>query len=106
MRSYLKGENDPSRESLVRIAAACGVSLEWLAAGRGEMLPGQMPSAVPGRPPTTFGTLNIDRMAEALEKALQLYADRGGRPRETRHLVQIMLLLYDELTGEDGQESR
>ncbi|HCF58081.1 MAG TPA: hypothetical protein DFS52_08825 [Myxococcales bacterium] len=37
---YMAGRSDPSRERLVKIADASGVSLEWLAAGRGSMLPG------------------------------------------------------------------
>lgn len=34
LNNYLRLVNDPSAASLVKIAAACGVSLEWLATGK------------------------------------------------------------------------
>ena len=37
VRSWLLGENDPSRANLVRIAQAYGCSVGWLAAGEGPM---------------------------------------------------------------------
>lgn len=37
IRSYLKAEKQPGMERLVRIADAAGVSIEWLATGRGPM---------------------------------------------------------------------
>ncbi|MCA1979833.1 MAG: helix-turn-helix domain-containing protein [Thiobacillus sp.] len=37
IRSYLKAEKQPGMERLIRIADAAGVSLEWLATGRGPM---------------------------------------------------------------------
>ena len=44
---YMRGESDPSRERLVALADAAGVSVEWLAAGRGPMRVGGTPSAQP-----------------------------------------------------------
>lgn len=35
LRSYLSGSSDPSRERVVRMADVGGVSVEWLASGRG-----------------------------------------------------------------------
>ncbi|MDM7462925.1 MAG: helix-turn-helix domain-containing protein [Tepidimonas taiwanensis] len=37
IRSYLKAEKQPGMDRLIRIADAAGVSLEWLATGRGPM---------------------------------------------------------------------
>ena len=34
---YLSGKSDPSRERLVKLADAAGVSIRWLATGEGEM---------------------------------------------------------------------
>ncbi len=36
--AYMSGETDPKRADLLKLASAGDVSLEWLAAGRGEML--------------------------------------------------------------------
>lgn len=37
--NYLAGRSEPSVSGLVQLAAAAGVSLEWLATGKGEMRP-------------------------------------------------------------------
>lgn len=37
IRSYLKADKQPGMERLIRIADTAGVSLEWLATGRGPM---------------------------------------------------------------------
>ncbi|HHT7762484.1 LexA family transcriptional regulator [Pasteurella multocida] len=37
---WVKGEADPSRTNLIKIAEVTGVSLQWLATGEGEMLKG------------------------------------------------------------------
>lgn len=42
---YRNGESDPSRQRLIRMADAGGVSVEWLATGRGAMVGA---SATPG----------------------------------------------------------
>jgi len=34
---YLSGKSDPSRERLVKLADAAGISIRWLATGEGEM---------------------------------------------------------------------
>lgn len=51
IRSYLKADKQPAMERLIRIADAAGVSLEWLATGRGQKArkpaPEQDFSAVP-----------------------------------------------------------
>jgi len=38
-KKWLNAEGYPSMESMIMIAKACDVSLEWLATGRGEMCP-------------------------------------------------------------------
>src|SRR5271156_3883018 len=35
---YLSGKSDPSRQRLVKLADAAGISIRWLATGEGEML--------------------------------------------------------------------
>ena len=41
INSYIKGDSDPSRERLISMADAAGVSLFWFATGEGEIQPGQ-----------------------------------------------------------------
>jgi len=44
---WRKGEADPSRSNLVKLADAAGVRIEWLAAGRGDMLVSASPLGHP-----------------------------------------------------------
>jgi len=38
---YLRGEASPGFEAMARLCSAAGVSMEWLASGKGQMRPGQ-----------------------------------------------------------------
>lgn len=49
---YLAGESDPSRERLIAMAEAVGVSVEWLATGRGAMRGGDLPEPTAPKPRT------------------------------------------------------
>lgn len=40
LQRYIRGENEPSTSIMARFADAAGVSIEWLASGRGEMMAG------------------------------------------------------------------
>ena len=42
IRTYLYNGMCPRADKLVRIAAACGVSVDWLATGRGERTPSKL----------------------------------------------------------------
>ena len=71
LQSWLKG-SEPSRDKLIRIAKATGVSISWLVAGLGEMrphrppqgykLPGAEPPLVPQ--PIAFSERYFDFLAE------------------------------------------
>jgi hypothetical protein len=115
LRRLLNGQ-DAKRGVLVAIADACGVSLEWLATGRGEMVPSvtmamRTPDGAPAghvavrqrvpeeAPPVRpalplFGSLDMDRMASCLESAFKLLQDRGAEV-SWRRIVQIAAVLYD-----------
>lgn len=96
LRNYLAGR--PLRvPALTALSGAAGVSIEWLATGRGPMRPGAQAPVPPSEPSNLFGTLDIDRMARAMEKAFDLFAERGHRP-SMRRLAQVVLLLYDDFT--------
>lgn len=90
-----------------QLAAATGVSLEWLASGEGPMRPGEAPAGTtpelakpretaPASPVLLFPTVNMDRLADALAGAQAVFAKAGKQP-DPRALAQVMCLLYDEL---------
>jgi len=121
--SYLLGGQEAKQRQLVALADACGVSLEWLATGRGEMVSsvtvtmrtpdgttsgrvlirpsapepppaGQSVAAATRRKNTLFGTLDMTRMGNALKAAAQAFQDRGVQP-SWRRLIQVAAILYD-----------
>lgn len=108
LNRYMAGR-DMKASALVALADACNVSLEWLGTGRAPMRPGEPPPephATRASRPTSsnlFGTLDIDRMARAIEKALELFAERGHRP-SMRRLAQVVLLLYDDFVDPAQQD--
>lgn len=99
--------------NLRQLADATGVTVEWLATGRGPMRAGeppQGPAPEPANPQETappgplhlFPTVNMDRLAAAFGTARTLLAQRGHHQPDPLHLVRIMTLIYDELT--DAEE--
>lgn len=110
LSSYLGG-GEMKLSAAIALAEVCNVSLEWLATGQGPMRSGELPPELKAtraeRPVSSnlFGTLDIDRMARALEKALELFAERGHRP-SMRRLAQVVLLLYDDFVDPAQQDRR
>jgi hypothetical protein len=88
-------------ETAVIVADACGISLEWLIAGRGPMVAGQ-PEAIEtpqnsavSPPPTPFASIDVDQLAAAMQAAAAAFKARGKAPT-MRQLAQVTLLLYDD----------
>ena len=106
LNGYLAGR-DLKATSLVALSRACGVNVDWLATGEGPMsgLPPSAPIASEkpqnSAPRTAFSSINVDRMAAALQAAQTMFADAGGKPT-MRELVQVMLLTYDTLSKESS----
>ncbi len=104
---YLTG-HEMRRSALVSLAEACGVSIEWLATGRGSMRPTDRPDVARpeklGRPAflELFGTVDMDRMGRALEAAIKAFTERGIPP-DWRRLAQVAMLLYDSQIDPDNQ---
>lgn len=75
LKKWLSGESDPAWSNIVAAAAACGVSLDWLATGEGEMRPAETASAqiivAEGLDDETFG--------ELYAAIARLYRERGVR---------------------------
>lgn len=101
--TYMKGA-DIQVSTLFALAEATGVTLEWLATGRGPMRPGEAPPppepppAPPAKPAPLFSSVNMDRLADAYAAARQLLAARGIAEPRAIDLVRIMSTIYDELT--------
>jgi hypothetical protein len=99
----MTGLNDMKRQTIVALADACGVTIEWLAAGRGPMRPSDSHPAPP--PPEhdrgLFASVHVDKLAGCFEGAQNVFAARGIKV-EPRRLVQVALLLYDAMDAPDA----
>ncbi len=102
--TYTRG-GEMKLSNLRQLADATGVTVEWLATGRGPMRPGEAPPPPPEPPPSPpakpaplFSSVNMDRLADAYAAARQLLAARGIAEPRAIDLVRIMSTIYDELT--------
>lgn len=111
LNSYLRGV-EMKVGALVRLAAATGVRLEWLATGTGPMRAGEglmRVGAQLGEPPQEAGSLggawqaNPDRLGRAYQQAVESLVLLPGQRPDPRRVMQITMLLYDHLTeAEEG----
>lgn len=97
-------------QSLAAIADACGVSIEWLATGRGTMARHEVaPPSQPAAPrplaqlPDLFSIVNVDKMVGCLEAAMHDMPPKFGK-LPMRKVVQVALVLYDALTAQEAEE--
>ena len=77
---YRAGESDPSRQRLIALAKAVGVTLEWLATGKGPMRPndGATLAAAPTVSAETVAPSTDARlMGRLTEKILLIYKEMG-----------------------------
>ena len=83
MHSYVFAQNDPTRWSLLRIAKACGVSVEWLACGAGEAPEPPKPISLPSP--------DFEGHVEALIPSIRpvLAAIEAGEPVELWMLYRL-----------------
>jgi transcriptional regulator with XRE-family HTH domain len=109
IRLYEKEEQEPRLSVLVKLAAACGVGLDWLARGEGPMLYPVVGSttaeghAVERGPVVLFKSMDIERAVLALQMADAAFAQRQANPT-ARERVQVMALLYDQLTQQEEKQ--
>ena len=111
---YTRG-GEMKLSNLRQLADATGVTVEWLATGRGPMRPGEAPpgqqpeaekpqeTAPPG-PLYLFPNANMDRLAAAYAAARGLLAQRGIHTPDPLDLVRIMCALYDQLTHAEEKD--
>ena len=90
--AYLRGR-DIQSEQLIALAAACGVSVEWLATGQGPSA--AAPAAAPPPAPALFSIVDMELLASAIEGATAAFQARNAEP-SGRAFAQIVCLLYDE----------
>lgn len=112
LKTYLRGR-DMQTEALVKLAAATGVRLEWLAAGTGPMREAAPTAGVAepreSAPPRALGLTwqaDPDRLARAYQQALDGLVVLPGHRPDPRRLMQITLLIYDELTEAEQAAAR
>lgn len=91
LRSWRAEKSDPSRTSLVKVARAAGVSLEWLATGEGD--PDQGAIA-----PTGLGAadIDLDALEDVAVKVLGLLDQRRPdlSPRARARIVRLVYEFY------------
>lgn len=119
LNKYLRGR-EMKAATLVRLAEAAAVRVEWLATGRGAMSPGdelqrELRQAEDERAATRpaapvrglFHRVDADRLAAAYLSARQALAVRGHPTPGARRLMQTTLAIYDALAeAEESSESR
>lgn len=106
--TYTRG-GEMKLSNLRQLADATGVTVEWLATGRGPMRPGAVSPAPaePAQPPPSapprdiFGQLDVDRLALAYTAALQALASSGQYQPDARRIMQVTILLYDQSAAKE-----
>jgi len=89
LRSWRAEKSDPSRTSLVKVARAAGVSVEWLATGEGGPDQGAVAPTELGKP-----DIDLDALEEVAVKVLALLEKR--RPDlSTKARARIVRLVYE-----------
>lgn len=92
---YVKGQNAAPFEVLARLAGAKGVSLDWLATGRGPMRPEAEPAA---QPPAA--SADPDLYGRVLEQVAAVYKECGYGV-SLRQIGQTAAEIAAELAGPD-----
>lgn len=102
LSNYLSGRNDMKGPTIVALADACGVTVEWLAAGRGPMRPTDSPPSSRRQedgPAKLFATVDMTRLARCLDAVTNAFGPLAPNI-STRRKVQIATLLYDGMMDE------
>lgn len=97
LNRYIAGR-DMKASAMVALAEACGVSLDWLATGHGSMKPGAPEAEEAERPRhlEMFGTVDMERMGNAMEITVRAFSARNTNP-SWRRVAQVAMLIYDAL---------
>ena len=104
LQAYLRG-GEMKLSNAVALVAACNVTLEWLATGRGPVEPdaasplSEPQISAPLAPPPPFSGINVDQLAKALQAAAAAFQSKGTTP-SMHQLAQVTALLYGDDTAE------
>lgn len=90
LSKWRRGESDPSRSRLIKMATAAGVSLEWLATGAGPMI------AEYGKPPSSE-PVRVEELDAYFEYAKKADVERPASEHES--LTPIPNTIYARLAG-------
>lgn len=96
MGDYLSGKSDPSRQRLIRIAQAAGVSLAWLATGKGPEGPDDYEQAVREDIWHNYNTLSDKTVRETVAALVEYLGARilEGSPEEIGRIVVALSKLH------------
>ena len=100
IHTYLRGMN-PQVDKLVRIARACGVTVDWLATGRGErsavsVQPVENKETAPRAAAAGGDVLDVDRLSAAIAA---IEEGLGGKPLPPAQKAAAILHAYTLLSA-------
>lgn len=104
---WVKGEADPSRSNLVKIAEVTGVDLEWLATGKERKKNKTEETTIPyqtysGEDAITISQKRLEAAIETLEEVLY----RTGKTMKPKGKVEMIMALYELLTDEEPNQKQ
>ena len=104
LRSWRAEKSDPSRTSLVKVARAAGVSVEWLATGEGD--PDQGAGAHPQQAagPQEMDLVLLEEVARA---AIQELKDRGIvlEPADQARAIRVLYRHFDSRSEQPDHDT-
>ncbi|MCS4503857.1 helix-turn-helix domain-containing protein [Arhodomonas aquaeolei] len=87
VRKYLSGASTPGTDKLVALAAATGVSVEWLATGR-------EPVRAVGQAAATSSEVDLERLEEVIAKTRAKFKERNINLTPQAE-ARVICLIYD-----------
>jgi len=105
LNKYISGR-EMRVEALISLAAATGVTLEWLATGQGPMKPGEPEKpqeTPPQRPLSLWRDTHMDTLITAYATAIQTIIAAGRDETNAPGVMRLTAILYDQLMGLDGK---
>ena len=99
---YLAG-GEMKFSNAIALAAATGVTLDWLATGAGPMKPGEPANpqeTAPQRPISLWRDTNMDSLITAYSAAVQALLAAGKDETDPPSVMRLTAIMYDQLTGD------
>ncbi|MBI1207335.1 MAG: helix-turn-helix domain-containing protein [Azospirillum sp.] len=94
--NYRTGQSDPSRERLIALAEAAGVTVEWLATGKGPM---HRPShAAPPGHETSPAAIDAELLSRVIDGVSSVVCE-AGQALTSNHQAETTARLYAEIVA-------